>query len=92
MAEYLAWRGRLEDREGPLFLTDRHLPYAKPKPGKAAGGQTKTAFKGMVRRTIATLHGEALAEAARLRRAAQGEAARAHWRAVRDGNIALLSS
>jgi len=91
MAEYLAWRGRLEDREGRLFLTDRRLPYAKPKPGKAAGGQTKTAFKGMVRRTIAALRREALVEAASLRHAGQGAAARAHWRAVRDGDIALLT-
>jgi integrase len=88
MAEYLAWRGRLEDRQGPLFLTDRRRPYADN--GKAAGGQTKTAFKGMLRRTIASLRSDALAQAATLRRAGQGAAARAHWRAVRDGDIALL--
>ena len=83
MAEYLAWRGRLADREAPLFLTDRHRPYAKPKPGKQAGGQTKTAFKGMVRRTIAALRREALVEAARLRNAGEHAAARDYWRAVR---------
>jgi integrase len=90
MTEYLAWRGRLADREGPLFLTDRRRPYAKPKSGKQSGGQTKTAFKGMVRRTVAALRREALVEAARLRRAGQGAAARDHWRAVRDGDIALV--
>ena len=91
MADYFAWRGHLEDREGPLFLTHRLRPYAKPKPGKPAGGQTKTAFKGMVRRTITALRSAALAEAARLRRAGQGAAARDHWRAVRDSDIALLA-
>jgi hypothetical protein len=89
MAEYLAWRGRLEDREARLFLTHRRRPYKDN--GKAAGGQTKTGFKGMRRRTIATLRREALTESARLRRAGQGAAARDHWRAVRHGDIALLA-
>jgi hypothetical protein len=89
MTEYLAWRGRLADREGPLFLTHFRRPYRDN--GKAAGGQTKTAFKGMVRRTIATLRREGLTEAARLRQAGQGAAARAHWHVVRDGDIALVA-
>jgi hypothetical protein len=89
MVEYLAWRGRLHDRQAPLFLTHRRRPYADN--GKAAGGQTKTAFKGMVRRTIATLRHQALSEAARLRRAGQGAAGREHWQAVRDGDMALLA-
>jgi hypothetical protein len=89
MAEYLAWRGRLHDREAPLFLTDDRQPYTDN--GKAAGGQTKTAFRGMRRRTIATLRRQALTEAARLRRAGQGAAAREHWQAVRDGDMALLA-
>jgi hypothetical protein len=89
MAEYLTWRGRLHDREGPLFLTEQRQPYTDN--AKAAGGQTKTAFKGMVRRTIATLRHDALTEAARLRRSGHGAAARDHWRAVRDGDIALLA-
>src|SRR5262249_50299510 len=83
----LAWRGHLEDREAPVFLTDKREPYVYN--GKAAGGQTKTAFKGMVRRTRAALRRAALAEAARLRRLGEGKAARAQWVEARS-DIALL--
>jgi hypothetical protein len=89
MAEYLSWRGRLHDREAPLFLTDERRPYTDN--GKAAGGQTKTAFRGMLRRTIATLRRQALTEAVRLRQADQNAEAREHWCTVRDGDIALLA-
>jgi site-specific recombinase XerD len=50
---YLKRRGRLEDREGPLFLTDRNQPYADN--GKASGGQNKTAFKAARSRTVKQL-------------------------------------
>ena len=80
MREYLAWRGHLEDREAALFLTDRREPYADN--GKAAGGQTKTAFRAMVRRTCVELRRRALTEAMRLRRAGQAASARAHWSQV----------
>jgi hypothetical protein len=79
MREYLAWRGHLEDREAPLFLTDERFPMSN---GKAAGGQTKTAFKGMVRRTRAALRHGALIEAAKLRR--QGTRGRGARALVRD--------
>lgn len=64
MASYLAWRGRLEDREGPLFLTPRGRPY---RPG--AGTQNKTAFNAGKRRAVAALRHAAAAEARRLREA-----------------------
>ncbi len=50
---YLSWRGRLEQRDKPLFLTHRRLPYEDN--AKAGGGQTKTAFRAMKRRSIAAL-------------------------------------
>jgi hypothetical protein len=52
MRDYLAWRGRLNDREAALFLTDERCPYSDN--GKAAGGQMKTAFRGMVKRAAGT--------------------------------------
>lgn len=50
---YIQQRGRLEDREGPLFLTDRNLPYEDN--GKAWGGQTRRAFHTARRRAIKVL-------------------------------------
>jgi hypothetical protein len=85
MREYLAWRGHLEDREAALFLADRGQPYADN--GKAAGGQTKTAFRGMVRRTCVELRRRALIEAAQLRSAGQSALARAI-----GGELAAISS
>ena len=87
MTDYLAWRGRLEDREAPLFLTDEREPYIDN--GKAWGGQTKVAFKGMVRRARAALRRAALTEAARLRRQGMGKEARGHWQAARS-DLSLL--
>lgn len=58
LKDYLAWRGNLHDREAPLFLTHKHLPYADN--GRDGGGQTKTAFDAMKRRAA-----KALREAAR---------------------------
>jgi site-specific recombinase XerC len=44
--EYLKVRGRLHDREGPLFLTHRGKPYS----AETEGTQNKTAFNAMKRR------------------------------------------
>jgi site-specific recombinase XerC len=44
--EYLKNRGRLHDREGPLFLTHTGKPYSD----NAEGTQNKTAFNAMKRR------------------------------------------
>lgn len=48
--QYLERRGRLHDREGPLFLTDRRRPYVDN--GKTSGGQNKTAFRAGRRAAI----------------------------------------
>lgn len=60
---YLKQRGRLEAREGPLFLTDRGEPYADN--AKAWGGQTRRAFHTARWRTVKQL----LRAAVRARRA-----------------------
>jgi integrase len=88
MWDYLAWRGRLNDREAPLFLTDQRSPYIDN--GRAAGGQMKTAFKGMVKRAAAAWRARALRHAAALRREGQGAAAREYWAAARS-DLALLN-
>jgi integrase len=66
MESYLAWRGDLDDREAPLFLTHRREPYEDND--KAYGGQTKRAFQGMKRRTIQSLRDRAAVRASDLRR------------------------
>jgi integrase len=48
---YLKVRGRLHDREGPLFLTHRGEPYSD----NSFGVQNKTAFNAMKRRARAAL-------------------------------------
>jgi integrase len=88
MREYLEWRGVPKDREEPLFLTHLRQPYTDN--GKSAGGQTETAFKGMVRRASESLRKNALRQAAELRRQGRGAAARARWAAAR-ADIALLA-
>jgi site-specific recombinase XerC len=66
LLNYLELRGgRLDDREQPFFLTDEGLPYTDN--GKTAGGQNKSAFKGMKRRTIRTIRAQGAAEAWRRR-------------------------
>jgi hypothetical protein len=80
-------RGRLEDREQPLFLTHLQLPYADN--GRAGGGQMKKAFNGMVARTCETLRRRALEDASALHRRGECEAARARW-AEAASEIALL--
>lgn len=75
LGEYLEWRGRLHDREGPLFLTHAKLPYTDN--GKAGGGQNKTAFNAMKRRTACAIRNAAAAEAIAMWRSGQRAAARA---------------
>jgi hypothetical protein len=87
MREYLAWRGRLHDREGPLFLTDRRLPYTDN--GKAAGGQTKTAWRWTLKRARGRLRRRVLTEVAQLRRQGQRAAARQAWLQLRS-DLGLL--
>jgi len=71
LTEYLEWRGDLHDRESPLFVTPkkcpdtgRHLPYTDN--GRAYGGQNKTAFRAMRRRTAETLRAAGRADDAHL--------------------------
>lgn len=73
LEQYLTWRGRLHDREAPLFLTYRHRPYEDN--GRAGGGQNKTGFNAAKRRACETLLELAEAEAHRLRRAGRKAAA-----------------
>ena len=68
---YLKTRGRLHDREGPLFLTHRHEPYS------STYGQNRTAFAGMKRRARRSLRIGAMAEVRRLARLGQHEASTA---------------
>jgi site-specific recombinase XerD len=67
LQRYLAWRGRLDDREGPLFLTAAREPYADN--AKKYGGQTKAAWQGMRRRAAKSLIDAATAAAAEFRAA-----------------------
>lgn len=53
LAAYLKHRGRLQHRDQPLFLTDRHRPYKDN--AKAYGGQNKTAYTSMRRRAVTEL-------------------------------------
>lgn len=71
MRDYLAWRGHLEDREAPLFLTHRWLPYIDNE--RASGGQMKNAWRGMKARSCAVLQQTAATRAEALRLA--GDAA-----------------
>lgn len=50
LKDYLEWRGNLNDREAPLFLTYRRQPYTDN--GRSYGGQNKTAFRAAKRRAI----------------------------------------
>lgn len=69
LGEYLEWRGRLHDREGPLFLTQLKKPYTDN--GRAGGGQNKTAFNRMKERTAAAILAEAEERASALEAAAR---------------------
>jgi site-specific recombinase XerD len=75
---YLEVRGgRLDDREQPFFLTDEGVPYTDN--GKTSGGQNKSAFNGMKRRTAKTIRGRGAAEARLARSAGDRKAA---WNAI----------
>lgn len=75
---YLEVRGaRLDDREQPFFLTDDGQPYADN--GKACGGQNKSAFNGMKRRTVKTIRRLGAAQARSARSAGDRKAA---WKAI----------
>jgi len=65
LEDYLAWRGRLHDREAPLFLTPLRRPYKDV--GGAWSGQNKTAFNAAKRRAAGDLRRDAAATARTLR-------------------------
>jgi hypothetical protein len=69
--EYLSWRGILERREDPLFLTDRRQPYSRKGRERGWSGGNKTAFRRARRRAVFDL----IRLAVQARRA--GDAARA---------------
>jgi site-specific recombinase XerD len=71
VGEYLDHRGRLDEREGPLFLTDRHLPYSRTRKAGGYNGTNKTSWGNTVRRAVSAKRQQAAAnehpeEAARL--------------------------
>jgi len=83
LLDYLEQRGgRFDDRQQPFFLTDEGLPYTDN--GKTAGGQNKSAFKGMKRRTIRTIRARGAAEASRRRHAGDRRDAIAAIAAAKD--------
>jgi hypothetical protein len=83
LLDYLEVRGgRLDDRQQPFFLTDEGPPYTDN--GKTSGGQNKSAFKGMKRRTIRTIRARGAAEASRWRRAGDRRGAVAAIAAAKD--------
>jgi site-specific recombinase XerD len=90
LLDYLELRGgRLDDREQPFFLTDEGLPYTDN--GKTAGGQNKSAFNGMKRRTVRTIRAHGAAEAQRLRHTGDRRGAAAAITAAKDQAILVGS-
>lgn len=86
LKEYLKWRGRLHDREAPLFLTPRRKPYTFN--GRDGGGQNKTAFRGAKRRAQKALLAAGEDQAARLRRTGDRKGAdAARQRAASDAEL-----
>lgn len=73
LRDYLKIRGRLWDREGPLFLTKAGKPY---KTENELSGHNRTAFANAKRKAIAARRRQALAQCLELRRSGQIEAAR----------------
>jgi hypothetical protein len=65
LCDYVKWRGKLHERETPLFLTFRCKPYVDN--GRSAGGQNKTAFAAAKRRARKAIVLAAIEEARRLR-------------------------
>ena len=76
MRDYLDWRGNLQAREAPLFVRPNGKPYSTKGKGKF-GGQTKTAFRGMKRRAMATLAANAVRQARQALQAGDKDAAAA---------------
>jgi site-specific recombinase XerD len=76
LRRYLRHRGRLRDREGPLFLTDRGKPYK--------GRENKTAFNAMKRRAIRAFRLRLGGELRRLRAAGDRALAREALASGRD--------
>jgi site-specific recombinase XerD len=70
LREYLNIRGKLENRDGPLFLT--HLGQEYSQQGRST--QNKTAWNGMKRRTIKTIRTSAARQAWALRTSDPDEA------------------
>jgi hypothetical protein len=86
LKEYLKWRGRLHDREAPLFLTPRRKPYAFNN--RDGGGQNKTAFNGAKRRACEAILAAGEAQAARLRKTGNRKGAEAtRQRAAADAEL-----
>ena len=75
IAEYLDHRGRLDHREGPLFLSDRHRPYSSKGRESGWGSENKTAWRRMRARAVKAKR----REAARLRLAGDRAGARMLW-------------
>jgi hypothetical protein len=73
LRDYLKLRGKLHDREAPLFLTFRRQPYTDN--GKAGGGQNKTGFNAAKRRAAAAILAAGKATHARLTKAGQRKSA-----------------
>ncbi len=63
LKEYIEWRGKLHDREGPLFLTHNRKPYSV----RSSGVQNKTAFNAMKRRARRALRQKLMGQARDLR-------------------------
>ncbi len=64
LRDYLKIRGRLWDREGPLFLTNRGKPY---KTENGLSGHNRTAFNNAKARAVAARRRQALGRALELR-------------------------
>ncbi len=90
LRQYIEWRGDLHDREAPLFVTPRidprskkKLPYSERGRGDH-GGQNKTAFAAMKRRTLKTLRRLHLGQARELAAAGDVAGAAQRIRACRE--------
>ena len=71
LREYVAWRGRLHEREAPLFLTPKRRPYKDN--GRAWGTQNKKGFNGAKERAAQTLLDDAAIEAGKIHDGAKRE-------------------
>jgi len=87
LKDYLKWRGRLHEREAPLFLTYRRKPYTDN--GGAYGGQNKTGFAAARRRAIGAVLAAGEDSYARLMRMGRRKAA-AEAREQAKADAALL--